>query len=55
MSGVYVSNYQAETLNGMELSSSYFEPFLASWHMDPGSMVMIFKYVNEFNNLEILE
>lgn len=55
MSGVDVYNFQVETLKGMGLSSSYFEPFLASWDMDLGSMVMIFKYVNEFNNLGILE
>lgn len=55
MSGVDASNFQAETLKGMGLSSSYFEPFLASWHMDPGSMVMIFKYVSELNNLGRLE
>lgn len=36
-------------------SSSYPEPFLASWDMDPGSVMMIFKHVNEFNNEGMME
>jgi len=55
MSAVDVYDFQVEPLKEMGLSSSYFEPFLASWDMDPGSVVMLFKYVNEFNSLGTLE
>lgn len=29
--------------------------FLASWDMDPGSVMLIFKYVSELNNEGIME
>lgn len=41
MNGFDVYNFHTEPWKGMDLSSSYFEPFLASWDMDTVSVTMI--------------
>lgn len=55
MSTIDVYDFQVEPFKETVLSSSYFEPFLASWDMDPGSTIKPFKYVSEFNSLGMPE
>lgn len=46
---------QSLSLKRVDLSSSYFEDFLASWDIDSESVMKIFKYVDEFNNQGMME
>lgn len=52
---MFTTSKQSLSLKRVDLSSSYFEHFLASWDIGSESVMKIFKYVDEFNNQGMME